>query len=50
MHCSAVPEEIPSAILINLHNHRKPYPGDNGIRFEPVPAANRPTFSSSSRT
>jgi hypothetical protein len=35
MRCSAFPDEIPSAILKNLHNHRDRYPGDNGIRFEP---------------
>jgi hypothetical protein len=35
MGCWAFPDEIPSAILKNLHNHRDCYPGDNGIRFEP---------------
>ncbi len=39
MHCSAFPEEIPVAILKNLHNHCEPYPGDSGIRFEPVAIA-----------
>ena len=38
-HCSAFPEEIPVAILMNQHDHRKAYPGDNGIRFEPVAMA-----------
>jgi hypothetical protein len=41
MHCSAFPDEIPSSILKNEHDHRAPYPGDNGIRFEPV-AAGKP--------
>lgn len=29
-------EVIPDAILFGKHNHRKPFPGDNGIRFEPI--------------
>jgi len=29
-------KEIPSEILLNKHDHKKPYPGDNGIRFEPL--------------
>ena len=27
-------DNIPREILINRHNHKKKYPGDNGIRFE----------------
>ena len=34
--CTAFPERIPKAIRTNQHDHRKPYPSDNGIRFEPV--------------
>jgi len=41
MHCAALPEKIPVIILKNRHDHREPYPGDNGIRFEPVPVAKR---------
>lgn len=27
-------EEVPLVILTNEHDHRNPYPGDNGILFE----------------
>jgi hypothetical protein len=36
MRCSAFPEEIPREIAGNKHDHRKPFPGDRGIRFEPL--------------
>ena len=32
--CKAFPHGIPRAILANRADHTKPYPGDNGIRFE----------------
>ena len=32
--CEAFPKAIPDAILNNGFDHRKPFPGDNGIRFE----------------
>ena len=35
--CSAYPsgEGVPMDILTNDHDHTTPYPGDNGITFEP---------------
>ena len=33
--CDAFPDVIPSDINNNVFDHRKPFPGDNGIMFEP---------------
>lgn len=33
--CRAFPDGIPPAIAVNRHDHREPYDGDRGVRFEP---------------
>ena len=34
--CRAFPAGIPEDIFLNGFDHRKPYPGDHGIRFEQI--------------
>jgi len=34
--CKAFPNGIPPAIAWGNNKHIKPYPGDQGIRFEPI--------------
>ena len=36
LRCRAILDGIPVPIKMNKHDHRKPYPGDHGIRFEPM--------------
>lgn len=33
--CRAFPHKIPEKIWEGGYDHRKPYPGDNGVRFTP---------------
>ncbi|MBI4245209.1 MAG: hypothetical protein HY606_14055 [Planctomycetes bacterium] len=33
--CKAFPDQIPLDIFGEVHDHKKPFKGDNGIRFEP---------------
>ena len=34
--CKAFPKGIPTDVLHNRHDHSDPYPGDSGIRYQPV--------------
>jgi len=36
MTCDAFPIGIPSVILTGERDHRQPFPGDKGIRWEPA--------------
>ncbi len=33
--CAAFPGAIPREIQVAEHDHRKPFPGDHGVRFKP---------------
>jgi hypothetical protein len=33
-YCAAFPDRIPHEVFPGQFDHRQPYPGDNGIRFE----------------
>lgn len=34
--CEAFPGGIPEKIIVGEHDHKKPFKGDNGIRFEQI--------------
>ena len=34
--CDAFPDGIPEPIILGEHDHHEPYPGDHGIRWEPI--------------
>lgn len=38
--CKAYPDGIPDEISGNIHDHKTPYPGDNGIQFEQIEEEN----------
>ena len=37
-YCDAFPEGIPDVIMTGMFDHRQPFEGDHGIRYEPDPA------------
>lgn len=43
--CDAFPDGIPGEIINNVADHREAFPGDDGIRFDPIdPALPLPEF------
>lgn len=40
--CKAFPDMIPAEVLFNEADHRKPFEGDNGVRFEALEGENHP--------
>lgn len=34
--CAAFPQGIPQEVLLTIHDHRLPFDGDHGVRYEPT--------------
>ena len=47
MTCKAFPGGIPWKIISGEHDHRRPFPGDNGIRYTPEQPAAKTAGASS---
>jgi len=41
--CAAFPDRIPEEIFTGIRDHRRPYPGDKGLRYSPVETAGSST-------
>jgi hypothetical protein len=39
--CAAFPDRIPEEVWNGMRDHNTPYPGDHGVRFEPMTEADR---------
>lgn len=50
MRCTAFPKEIPMDIALNKVDHRERFPGDHGIRFNPLPGEHSPFEDSSNES
>ncbi len=42
--CEAFPQGVPDLIMFGDADHRKPFPGDNGLRFALVPGKKLPDY------